>query len=310
VTNRRSTPVRSRVPVPPKRWPLVGIGAVALLLLLVAGALLLANRSSGPAAAGGLAPIATLNAPDYHSLSVSPQDADRVWFGAHNGIQESADGGHTWQPLPGVSGDAMNIARPLADPARIYMAGHEIFQRSTDGGRTWQAMRTNLPDMDMHGFAADPADAQHLFTFVVANGLFESSDGGARWLALPAPPADPAGAIAVVTGRPLTLYAATTAGVMRSPDGGKSWQPATAGLTEGNSSVRALLAVPGQPQELYAGTIDGLYHTKDGGISWQPAGLAGLRIAAIAASQSGPLRLYVVTAEGAVFRLEGPTLMR
>lgn len=80
-----------------------------------------------------------------------------------------------------MTGDAISLARPAADANTIYMAGHDIFKRSTDGGKTWHDMQTDLPGTDLHGFAADPADATHLYTLVVGAGLFESRDGGQQW---------------------------------------------------------------------------------------------------------------------------------
>ncbi len=253
-------------------------------------------------------PVANLQASDYHSLAVSPRDSNVVWFGSHTGVQESSDAGVSWHPLPGVSGDAMSIARPASDVARVYIAGHNIFKRSTDGGATWQDVQTDLPGTDLHGFAANAEDAQHLYALVAGQGVFESSDGGSHWQPLPAQPPGAQGSLASAGGTSPALYTVTALGVMRSLDAGKGWHPASSGLPEGPSDVRSLVSVPGKPQELYAGTASGLYHTVDGGTTWSQRALAGESIVALAAGQSGALRLYALTAGGAVFRLEGAAL--
>lgn len=312
----KPTPQTRRPPEPPPRTlsvPLIGGLAVAgILFVLFVVALFSGGQSKlpSPGAAGQIAPVSTVKASDYHSLVVSPTDPQRVWFGSHSGIQESADGGRTWQPLGGLSGDAMSMAIPSADPNRVYIAGHDVFKRSADGGRTWQDVQTDLPGTDLHGFAADPGDAQHVYALVAGQGVFESTDGGSKWKPLAAQPPGASGPLTVAAGSPATLYAATSLGVMRSKDGGQSWHPAGSGLPQGQADVRALTSVPGQPQELYAGTKDGLYHTKDGGTIWQQAALSGQLLVALAASQSEPLRLFALSADGAVYRLEGAPLAR
>ena len=298
---------------PRRTVPVILVVGVAALLL-IAGAILLTRQptgSSGQPPAVALTPISNLQASDYHSLVVDPKDADRVWFGSHTGIQESTNGGHTWTPLAGMSGDAMSMSWPVSDATTVYIAGHNVFKRSTDGGRSWQDVRTDLSGTDLHGFAVDPANGKHLLALVVGAGLHESTDGGDHWQPVPAQPPGATGALAVALGNspdPPTLYAMTGLGVMRSQDAGKSWHPANGELPQGQDGVRALLSVPGKTQELYAGTSNGLYHTNDAGSTWQQTVLVGRDIIALAASQSGTLRVYALAADGAVFRLEGTTL--
>ncbi len=308
--NKTASQRNARRPARTLSLPAILVAGAAVLLVAL-GVLLLTRQStgsSGPTPTGALSPVANLQASDYHSLAVDPTNADRVWFGSHNGIQESTDGGHTWSPLAGMSGDAMNMAMPATIPAAVYVAGHDIFKRSIDGGRSWQDVKSNLPGTDMHGFTVDPANGKHVFALVVGVGLNESTDGGDHWQPLPAQPPGATGALAVASGNPPALYAMTSLGVMRSQDAGKSWHPANGDLPQGRDGVRALLSVPSKSQELYVGTANGLYHTNDAGATWQQAGLAGENIIALAASQSGPQRVYALTASGAVFRLEGAAL--
>ena len=293
---------------------MLAAGVAAVLLLLVAGVIFMAGQPSSSverAATGSLSPVANLQASDYHSLVVDPKDADRVWFGSHTGIQESTDGGRTWHVKAGMSGDAMSMARPVSDPTTIYVAGHDIFKRSSDGGSTWRDLSTDLPGTDLHGFAAEPADGKHVYALVAGAGMFASTDGGDHWQPLAAQPPGATGALAVATdnaSKSSTLYTVTGLGVMRSQNAGGSWHPANGDLPQGRDGVRALLAVPGKPQELYAGAANGLYHTGNGGSTWQRVALEGQDVVALAASQSAPLRVYALSAAGAVFRLEGAAL--
>src|ERR1035437_4308415 len=80
-------------------------------------------------------PIARLRTADYHSLAFSTNDSNIVFFGHHDGIMHSVDGGKTWQSLINQPNfDAMSLAIDHSDSRLMYLAGHDIFQVSRDGG--------------------------------------------------------------------------------------------------------------------------------------------------------------------------------
>ena len=174
---RRSTAARSRSSgQPAKRKPIQIVAAVGALL--VAGTLAAFFFWPRPASTPSGA-IATLQTLDYHALALSPTDANVVFFGHHNGIMRSDDGGRTWRPLVDRSGfDAMNLAVSRINPKQVYLAGHEVFQMSMDAGATWRPLDSDLPGLDIHAFAMDPDDPNRLTAFVVGRGTFQSTDGG------------------------------------------------------------------------------------------------------------------------------------
>jgi len=174
---RRSTAARSRSSgQPAKRKPIQIVAAVGALL--VAGTLAAFFFWPRPASTPSGA-IATLQTLDYHALALSPTDANVVFFGHHNGIMRSDDGGRTWRPLVDRSGfDAMNLAVSRTNPKQVYLAGHEVFQMSMDAGATWRPLDSDLPGLDIHAFAMDPDDPNRLTAFVVGRGTFQSTDGG------------------------------------------------------------------------------------------------------------------------------------
>ena len=102
-------------------------------------------------------PIASLNAPDFHSLLLDATNPDRLLFGSHAGIQESNDGGFTWSQGGLSNQDAMQLTSSPTAPLTVYATGHDVFQVSFDGGITWQPQSHNLPGTDIHGFAQDRA---------------------------------------------------------------------------------------------------------------------------------------------------------
>ena len=126
---------------------------------------------------------------------------------------------------------------------------------------------------DARSFAADPRDPAHLYLGTANGWIYQSRDGGRKWVRLAnvgrrddlvidhilVDPADP---------KHLVVGAQVLAdgGLFISQDGGATWtsQPQMRG-----QSVRALSAAPSDPKILVAGTLDGVYRSTDGGGHWQ-----------------------------------------
>jgi photosystem II stability/assembly factor-like uncharacterized protein len=92
------------------------------------------------------------------------------------------------------------------------------------------------------------------------------------------------------------LFAGTkTNGILRSTDGGATWQPASRGLE--NAWVRSFAVDPAEPGVILAG-VEGsplsLYKSTDGGNSWRPAGAGFLppNIVSLAFDPRRPRTIY------------------
>lgn len=172
-------------------------------------------------------------------------------------IQMSEDGGATWQQLP---------QSPRYPPARPLTVR-----------RIWQLVPGAPRQPDTYYAGVDEA------------GLFVSHDRGYCWeeiLGLSHHPdrgswrASKGGltlhAILVDPANPLRLWVAiASAGILRTEDGGASWQSCNQGLrvfTAGGSPrylTHQLTHDPHDPQILYLQNIDGVYRSTDGAASWQ-----------------------------------------
>ncbi len=121
-----------------RRWLalgfLVGLAAIAFVVAF------------GP---GGLTrprPISILQTSDFHILAFHPSDPNQVFFGHHNGLLRSADGGRNWSPLLEQQDvDAMGLVFPRDGSGRMMLAGHSGLRASSDDGATWTEIPTNLP---------------------------------------------------------------------------------------------------------------------------------------------------------------------
>lgn len=302
---RRGRGERARSPRPRTarsvlgRWWVVGALAVATLVGLIL--FIVSQRSTTDGA------LATLQTGDFHALAFDPTDARVAFFGHHNGVLRTEDGGRTWRPLVDRPNfDAMSLEVSRADARRIFLAGHDVFQVSLDGGGTWQPVAHNLPGTDIHGFTMSPEDPDRLYALVVGQGVLRSGDGGRTWEPLSTGLPGDLAALASAGGTPEVLYASSgRSGVLRSVDGGASW--ARTSMVPGSRGTMALAVDPSAQQTVYAGTEEGLFKTTDGGRTWNTLTIPARNVTALAVSPSDPNVLLTIAVEnrrGLVFRSE------
>lgn len=276
------------------------VAAAFALLIIATGAVAFRDQWTPLVGANANMPIsiATLGTSDFHSLAFDPRDPNVVYFGHHEGVMNSTDGGATWSPVL-RQGDAMSL---VTIEGTIIMAGHEIFMRSDDGGKSWKFIATNLPDQDIHGFAVSPTSPRTFFAFIVQYGLWRSDDAGATWTLLSKELPDTVLALAVLPTAPETLYAGTMEkGLLKSEDGGKTWKPASG---FGAKMAMALAQDPRDPRVLFAATETGLFRSNTDGMTWTRVALNGKDLMALAVSRANPSRMLVVDAQGRVYRSE------
>ena len=250
-------------------------GLIVVVLVIAAGiavAGLVASRAPSEAT-----PWARLNTEDVHSLAFAGDGTDQILFGHHGGLLASGDGGRTWDALP-VGEDAMSTS--TASDGSIVIAGHEVFRASRDGGATWTSIGTDLPSLDIHGFARDPADPARMWAYPATGGLWESTDGGATFAQVRSDNVLFPTAIAAESGT--RLFGVDTTGLIESLDGGRTWSslamPPTFPMTS--------FAAGADGRVLYAGAQDGLYRSEDGGRSWSATAYTGSAFA-LATSPDG-----------------------
>ena len=224
---------------------------------------------------------AALGTADAHALAFDPQDADHLFFGHHGGLLESRDAGRTWAETTLTDGDAMNISAD--DDGSLQVAGHELYVASSDGGATWQPVDNDLPGLDLHSFVVDPADPEHAWTFAAGFGLFETTDGGARWELRQE---GNWGALTAYRSAETTvLLAIGPEGLAQSSDAGATWSP----LAYPGAPLSGGFASAGDGSAIYAATISGLRRSDDGGASWRSTGWNGPALAVAVAPTNASL---------------------
>jgi len=252
------------------------------------------------------------------ALAIDPQNPDTVYAAdIYTGLLKTSDAGASWTTVNAElrstsPTDLLTLRIDPQDPATIYAGTDAGVFKTTDAGANWSVVNAGL-QFTLYGhlpvsiLAVDP---QSSAVYVVDAGwqdLFKSTDGGASWAGTLA--REPSGlvvrgarlntnALAIDPRNPRTLYVAGSyiqsgqpsggTGVIKSTDGGTSWNVMSSGLPSPSSSnfgvVFTSLAIdPQNTGTVYAGNLvqglsvrgDGLFKTTNGGASWTSAGLAG-----------------------------------
>ncbi|MBB5870390.1 subtilisin family serine protease [Allocatelliglobosispora scoriae] len=192
------------------------------------------------------------------SLLIDPADPNRVSVGFRSlegaGLFRTVDGGTTWKNLYHDMTFTAQAGDP-ADPKRLWLGNELGLFRSDDGGATV----TKVLDGPVRAI-----DLSGRRMVVGGDGVRVSTDGGRTFRAADTGPLDVHVSSLLRSGT--TLYAGTTGswdygvasggrGVLRSTDGGMSWENISSGLQ--NLDVVSLAVTGGA---LYVGTVSGGVH--------------------------------------------------
>lgn len=183
----------------------------------------------------------TLEGSGAQCLAVDPRDGETVYVGLREaGIRKTADGGETWDDCGLPAPQVFSVAVSAADGAVYAGTEPSALYRSDDGGRTWRELEAllELPSRPSWSFPPRPWTSH------------------VRWIA---PSPHEAG---------LVLVGIELGGLMRSTDGGESWQDHRPGAQRDVHSLAWHPRVPGRAYEAGGG---GAAWSDDGGDSWHPA---------------------------------------
>ncbi len=258
------------------------------------------------------------------SALASTNDGERLFAGTRgNGMFISDDSGGSWRSAStGLTYGF--VSSVVADPsdAMMVFAATDGFQlggvfKSTDGGVSWTLQATGLSDTQILTLHLDSTVPSILYAGSRGGRVFASYDGAKTWHELAAF-GDAVKALATHPDNNQLLYAATfSSGIVRSLDGGKSWQASNGGLP--HLFTCSLAIDPRQPDILYLGMIGGLQRSQDGGTTWQSLGenFDGLVVSAVIPDRDVPGRLLIGTrsmgaakGEGVFESLDGGTTWR
>lgn len=218
-----------------------------------------------------------LSNPDQHlhSMAVDPAHPGILYLGSHYGVFTSTNNGKSW-PQPRGELNTLMIISLAASPTTgtvgligFAPSGGDFGQNGIyithDGGAHWQRVADppNLPaNMQRYAIYAG-ATPREWFVIFTGAGVYATTDDGHTWRLLHAPSSnqeaqrafwqDPADSQVMLLG--------STIGLLRSGDGGATWQ-AINGIQGG---VYVVAGAPSAPFTIYASADGGIYRSNDGG---------------------------------------------
>jgi photosystem II stability/assembly factor-like uncharacterized protein len=176
-----------------------------------------------------------------HCLAVDPADADTVYAGLRSdGLRRTNDGGRTWAESGLAGEEVFSVAVSPVDGAVYAGTEPSALYRSDDRGESWRELSAllELPSRPTWSFPPRPWTSH------------------VRWIA---PSPHDAGTI---------LVGIELGGLMRSTDGGESWQDHRPGA---QPDVHSLAWHPSAERRAYEAGGGGAAWSDDAGDTWHPA---------------------------------------
>lgn len=275
---------------------------------------------------------------DIRGLTIHPQNPAIVYANGRSGPFLSTDGGIHWQginpeDLPCiVEGSIISIDPQNPQNVLMTESNSTRILWSDDAGKQWQesnyerittyeeiGLEIGLGGLEAlsyspakpgriygaYGHNACRADGQPCESPIQFSVII-SEDGGRTWQRSLNVPQDglPATAILTHPNNPdIAWLSMPELGMLRTLDGGKTWQPFAQSLTP--QKVMSLAHEPGNDEVLYAGTLSGgIYRSQDGGENWQPSSVGMDANEPIFAIAVDPVRnnvLYAASARSGVY---------
>ena len=218
---------------------------------------------------------------DVVALAIAPSDSSMMYSllqSDQEGLRlySSQDAGQSWQMRHIFSLSAENDFNQLVvdpyEPQTVFASGGTNLQRSIDGGITWETL-------SIFGDVFAAVSSELLYAgggtdscgYGNISSLARSEDGGQSWQSYSLGCLIEVQQIAVLPAQPdvvylsVLYYSAHTGTVLKSTDGGETWN--TLVLPVGGADFQ-LLIDPGNPQKLFASGLNGILGSLDGGVTW------------------------------------------
>lgn len=204
-------------------------------------------------------PVSTVE-PHVRDITIDPKNAKIIYAALQVGFMlKSADGGRSWKLLnKGFDADVHTVVVDPRNTNNLFIAtgGHDFrlggapgraLYKSKDGGESWQPTAMNFPHEYSVPLVMHPKNPDVIFSALAKGqpGQWRKRQSGAESL------------------------------LIRSKDGGKSWQQLDGNdPTIGKDFPEAIAFDPSDPNRVYAGVRGGeLYSSPDGGDRWDKLGV-------------------------------------
>jgi photosystem II stability/assembly factor-like uncharacterized protein len=216
-----------------------------------------------------------------YSISVDPTDTCTLFVSNGSKLYKSTDCSRNWGEVYREDRTTASIATVYVDridSKRVYMgkANGELLV-SVDGGESWALAREFGKKARITQIVADAVDARVLYMSTLGDGLYRSVDNGVSWQRLyeplkEFPKATSFRRLVVHPKKASTLFWISEYGILKTTNGGDSWEPLSLVTPPGSVPIYAFGISAQNEKEMYYTTFQNgrttFYKTEDGGVSW------------------------------------------
>jgi uncharacterized protein (TIGR03437 family) len=187
-------------------------------------------------------------------LAVAPGNSNIIFVGTSSGLRKSVDGGASWTESGLNVADVSALIIDPKNPLNCYAGTPLGIYKSIDGGSNWNTFNTGLPTpFRVEQLASNSVTTSTIYARGLNAGnigrLYRTTNGAATWEDVT--PGKGIDALAVDPINSSAVYAGSDSGLLKSIDGGKTWQPT--GLD--GQGVLLMAIDPTNPATLYAYTV-------------------------------------------------------
>lgn len=212
-----------------------------------------------------------------YSIAVDPKNKCVLYSLSENKLYKSIDCGRNWD----VAYYHQNSSVPLTDlvidfsnPSIIYMVdGVGEIMKSINNGQSWNTVYREQNETLFADIIMDPLNSKIIYGATLTNGIYKSIDGGVTWNSLGEGLKSYSGSsgyrkLIINKATPGGLILISKFGMLRSNDGGNSWNIVELLPAPGATVLYAVAVNPKNSQEIYYTTANTLIKTIDGGKTW------------------------------------------
>ncbi len=262
-----------------------------------------------------ISPQSSTEIHEVESIAIDPKDPNIIYAGTWHLPWKTTDGGAHWDNIKEGIIDDSDVFSIVIDPTQpniVYASACSGIYKSMDSGGQFKGGVSINKGQGIPSSARrtrklklDPTQSNTLYAGTT-EGLFKSTDAGSTWVRVTRDDVT-INDVYVDPNQPQHVLLATDrGGVLRSEDGGLTFESSNTGFSL--RQVVAYAADPRNPAQLYVGVVNdketgGVFSSADGGVRWRQMsdGLAGRDVLSLTVTPDETL--LAGTSHG-IFRME------